>query len=195
MPVITIQQGKASIDKPTPYIIHDDNNAVFAVIDTSGADAAPEFASVPLYISQGQIVVRVGTEIKSQDLAELPPMVIDKEVVRDWAEKTQAYFLPVFAPIVILMLSIMRTAQAAIFAILGMMMAGLLKTRITYLEMLRIAMIAITPALIIDTVVGLLGYPLSGVSLLLMIIAYLAFGILAVRKHRGSAEEESGVPL
>jgi hypothetical protein len=94
---------------------------------------------------------------------------------------TKKVFAIILYPIALLSSYVYRIIQALIFAALGLLFASFCKVSLSYAALLRLAIVAMTPCMIIKTAFGLAGvhFPYAGLLYLLVTLAYLCFAVYA----------------
>ena len=85
-------------------------------------------------------------------------------------------------PIALLSSYVYRIIQALIFAAIGLLFVSMCRVSLSYGALLRLAVVAMTPSMIVKTVFALAGIHLPCIVLLLyflITLAYLYFGVHA----------------
>ena len=82
-------------------------------------------------------------------------------------------------PLALLSSYVYRIIQALIYAAIGLLFASTCKVTLSYGALLRLAVAAMTPCMIIKMIFGLAGvaFPCIGILYILIILAYLYFGV------------------
>lgn len=189
IPVVTIADGQASIDEPQPYYILDpESGDVLVVIDTTGTiNSLEETEAQALITRTGAIYRKSALETRSFSFSEIDRFVLTRDRIYGWLDAGKRYAAPVLYPFCVLGSFVFRILQALLYAAIGLLIARLLKTGRSYDDLLRLAVVAVTPAIIAATLLGLagIGLPLAGLWYFLVAMGYLTFGIRAA-----AAEEE-----
>lgn len=184
-PVITVKNGQVSVDATMPYVIADpETGARFAVIDTTGATATLEAAQAPALLTRNELILREGDRgSRAYSLKEIPELVIDRARLYEWMDIFRAWFVPVASVFVVLFMYLYRILQALLYSLVGMLFSRILQVRLDYAALVRLAIMALTPAVMLDVLVGLAGVAIPGPVSLAVAIAYLYFGIKANEKQ------------
>lgn len=190
VPAITISGGKASVKAQMPYIIRDPgNNAPLVIIDTTGGMTSLEATEAVALLTGDKLMVRsLSEEIRTFDLADIGDLNVDQSRLYEWLERFIDSFLFVFYPFALLFSYLFRIVQALLFAAIGMLFARNIGAPLRYPALISLAMISMTPAIIVNTLYGYLGakIPFWWLINLMITIVYLFFAI------RVNVEDETG---
>ena len=183
VPEITITDGQVSIEEPQPYFIRvPDNNDVIAVIDTTGSIETPEDANAFFLLTNNSMIIRKSDfETQTIDLSQVKSFTIDSADITSWLHTAQKYLVIILYPLALLSSYVYRIIQALIFAAIGLLFASSCKVSLSYGALLRLAVVAMTPCIIIKTVFALAGvyFPCIGLLYIVITLAYLYFGVYA----------------
>lgn len=183
IPVMTIADGKLKTPENRPYVITDpDTKETLVVIDTSGKYTNLEQINTNLLITPTRIYSK--PKANQQRIDEIPAqlnLVIAPEVVNGYVKRFVGFFWIPFFIFAVIFSYIYRIFQSLIYAILGKMFGWVMGVRLSYWQILQVMMVAITPVLIVCTVLHALNLDLIRHNLIYFILAmaYLAFGIRA----------------
>ena len=134
-------------------------------------------------------------EVQSQtySFADIKDFTLTQAKINKWLEVFRTVAIPVMYPFVLVFSYVYRIIQVLIYAAIGLLFAQGFRTKIEYPAMLRLAVVAVTPAIIINTIVSLSGYVFCGMWLLYFAIAmvYLAFGVKAVSESQQPMDEQT----
>jgi hypothetical protein len=183
IPVVTIVDGQASIDEPQPYYILDpDSGEALIVIDTTGDITSLEETEAQALITRtGAIYRKSAIETRTFNFSEIDRFVLTQNRIYGWLDAGKRYAAPVLYPFCVLGSFIFRILQALLYAAIGLLIARLLKTERSYDDLLRLSVVAVTPAIIAVTLLDLAGIvlPFAGLWFFLVAMGYLTFGIRA----------------
>ena len=182
-PPITIANGVVTIDRPEPYLWRDaDSGEVFLYVDTSGAFDLPEGAHAKARLSRSQVTVQQSNyESRTYDLSGIKSFSVDKIRVLGWLRMTTSWIgLGLFA-IGLLGTLVWHLIQVLIYGAIGLLLAMMFHARLNYPALVRLAAVAITPAILLDTVFDMAGIhvPYSVLLFLAIEMGYLAFAVKA----------------
>ena len=182
VPTISIHQGEVSIQEPQPYVVSVPGSATpLLVIDTTGATTA-ESTDAFLLLTKHKVVARKNPrETRTYDLAGIQDLTIDKNSVASLLHVCRRFLAPVSYPAALIGSYVYRILQVLIYAAIGLIFANLFKASLEFPELLRLASIAVTPAIVADTLRGLLQIDSSYVWWLLCFLISMGYLIFAVR--------------
>ena len=195
-PAVTITNGVVSIDRPEPYLWRDPgNNEVLLYVDTTGAFDLPAAASAKAKLSRSQLVVKQNEyDTRTYDLSQVKSFYVDKTRVTGWLAMAIPWMgLGIFV-MGLLGTLIWHLIQIVIYGVIGLLLASMFSARLEYLALMRLAAVAITPAILLDTVLDMTGtsVPYSVLLFLALELGYLAF---AVKANVQPAPAPPGFPM
>jgi len=193
IPEMTISNGELSIDKTMPYVIHDpDTDKPIIIIDTTGETQSILDTQAVILITKTKIISRSGKagEIRERSLSQFPDMTVSKERVHQFILGTGYWALYFLYPFMVIFFFLVRLFLALIYGMIGMVFNKILGSGLTYQQVLRIVMIAITPSILIALLFRGFGVflPYSYLFYFLVTLSYLYFGISA-NKSAAISEE------
>jgi hypothetical protein len=184
LPELTIQDGSASTQEERPYIINEKGtNDPFIVVDTSGQITSLEQTSAPVLITNDRIYIRKSdVETRSFDFSGFADMTIDRQLIDSFLATTSKFVMPLTYVILVLFAWSWRITQAMLYALLAGWLAKKQGVSLRYPSYVRISAVALTPAMIIDMFIGILGLPLPFASVLFIVleVMYLRFAVQSV---------------
>lgn len=183
VPEITITDGQVSIEEPQPYHIKiPDTNDIIGVIDTTGSIESPQDANAFCLLTKTSIIMKQSNfETRTYDLSQVKSFTVSGEGIMKLLHITKKFLFIILYPIALLSSYVYRIIQALIFAAIGLLFASMCKVSLRYGALLRLAVVAMTPCMIVKTVFGLTGVYFPCISLLYIAItlAYLYYGVHA----------------
>lgn len=183
VPEITITDGEVSIKEPQPYYIkYPENGDILAIIDTTGTIKSLEDPNTICLLTKTNIMWRQSkVETRTIDLSGVKNFVLDSERIMGWLHTAEKFLAIAIYPFALLGSYLYRILQALIYAAIGLLFASWCKVTLSYTALLRLAVVAVTPCVIINTILGLAGIhlPYIGLLYLLVALAYLLFGVKA----------------
>jgi hypothetical protein len=183
-PHLVISNGIASMDKPSPYTIKSRDGEAIAIFDMRG-DSAIRFdpgRPVVLVTRDRLYTVQKENEYRMYAYTGMDHFELDADIVQNWL-KFAWVILAILFVIGVIVLYIYRLLQAVINAAIGMVIAGLLRVRLDFAQLMAIASVAITPVALAGALVLITGIhlPAKGWIGFFLAIGFLAFGIMANR--------------
>jgi len=183
IPKITITNGEASIDESQPYYIKTpDSNSVLAIIDTTGTVKSLDNTGAYLLLTKNALIVRQSdVETRAYSLSQVKNFVLTSDRLMKWLQIFKKVFIIVSYPLALLGSFIFRIIQALIYGAIGLLFASWCKIKLTYDTLIRLSVIAVTPCIIISTILFLANVRLPFAALIYFLIAmvYLLFGVKA----------------
>lgn len=181
VPEVRIENGTVTTDVETPYVIKNpDTWAPIIIIDTTGKTNSIEGTDALVLITKNRVIMkRNDFETRSIDLSQFDDIVINRSVVRDWADSFRRWFIVFLYPFVLLGSYAYRLIQALLYALIGKLFARNLSLFAGYQTILSLALVAITPIIILNTVYNYLDIiiPFWWLICFIIAMAYLFFAI------------------
>jgi hypothetical protein len=187
IPPITIKNGVVSSPVEQPYEIKDKQTGkVFAVLDTTGTINSLDDTPAVILLTQNKLHYRGqnANETRITDLSKVESFYLDKQKVMGWMGTLSKWFFPgAYVPAVLFSFA-MRLVQALIYGAIGLAFASMFEVRLAYPAAMRLAIIAVTPVILLDTILGLAGVNIPFWTLIGIVIAlvYLAMAVKANRE-------------
>lgn len=192
LPNININNGVVSFDKPSPYIINDDKTGrPIIIFDTSGKYTSLEGQEAQLLLTESKFIYRKDRfETREYDLSNVPEFSLTHERILSWASWGNYAFIFLYL-LIIPCAFLYRAFQGLIYALIGLIIQAILQTKYSFCTIYRLTLLAITPALILDKVLGFFKVDFTGWSLICLVIslAYLYFGMLAGKYDEAASTE------
>jgi Protein of unknown function (DUF1189) len=180
IPGITISDGEVSTGVQTPYFIKDEKGDVVAIIDLTGQYTSLENTTAKMLLTRNHLLVASsGSETRDINLKNVRSFHMNQARAQGWLNLVQGWFAIVLYLFGLLFIFIYRAIQALIYALFGMVFARMMKVTLSYLTLLRLAIVAVTPAIILNLLHSVMGLhtPLWGPVCFLIAMGYLVFAI------------------
>ena len=184
LPVVTISNGVATFDKPSPYVMTDEGTGkdIF-IFDTSGQYTSLANTDAQLLLTSTKIIYKKSEyETREFSLSSINSFVLTHEKIYSWA--AWGNYISLLAYILIIPLAfVCRAFLALIYAVIGLIFQSILKTTLPFQSIYRMAIFAMTPAYIADKTLSSVDIDFSGWSLICLIasLSYLYFGIRSTK--------------
>ncbi len=183
VPEITIVDGEASIAEPQPYYItYPDSNDVLAIIDTTGTITSLKDTDAICLLTKTSIISRKNpSQTETIKLANVENLILDSARITGWLHTARKFLAIAIYPFALLGSYLYKIIQALIYAAVGLLFALWCKVTLSYKALLRLAIVAVTPCVLVNTVLGLAGVhlPYAGLIYLMVTLGYLFFGVKA----------------
>lgn len=187
IPTIEIKNGYAWVDAEQPYYIRSgaDDSASF-ILDTTGQVNSLEDTDARMLLTRDKLITKQDdTRTQIISLSGISQFSITQDAARHWLSLARRYASSLAFLIFLLGSACFRIAQACVFALLGIPLAKHLHAAIGYPSLLSVAVVSLTPTILIKTFLELLGvqFPFSWLVYLAISGAYFAFAVSANSPH------------
>jgi hypothetical protein len=186
LPTITIANGEVSTDVQTPHFIRDPKtDEVWVIIDLTGEYASLKGTDARLLLTRNQVLMsrERGTiqETRVYDLSGVESFTLDRGRVMGWLQLAASWLAILAYPVALLFSFLYRIVQVLIYAAIGLLIARSTRVALDYVALMRLTAVAITPAVVADTVRSVAEVSIPAWWLLAFAIAmgYLVFAIKA----------------
>jgi len=190
IPVVTIAGGRLSIDEPQPYYIYGpDMREKLVVIDATGAVTSLEDADTVVLITEtGATFKKSDLETRTISFREIDDFSLDQETITNWLRIGKSSIPPVFYVFAVLGSFSGRIVQILVYGGIGLVFASMLKSRLAYTALMRIAVVAVTPCILVKTVLSAceITVPFAGFWYFLAAMFFLFFGVKAASQDEAS---------
>jgi hypothetical protein len=179
---IVIKNGIVSTPEDRPYFVRNlDTKETIAIIDTTGKYTTLEEANTSFLMTKDSMIYADKSAVKIQKLPTDLNINIDPIVVKGFTIKFIGWLWVILFPVLLLCSFVYRILQSLFYAVLGKLFAILSKTSILYFDILKLTMVAITPAIVISTIVDFFNVWPHGHLLFYFVLSmgYLIFAIYA----------------
>ncbi len=182
-PTITITDGKVSISKPEPYYINDEKTGKpVIIIDTTGKITSLNGLPAVILVTKGAIMVKTDSnEARTLDLSDIKSLVVDRRVIYNWMDNFQEWSSFVFYPVAIFFSFLYHLIEVTFYSATGLIFARSLRTRLRFRAVVRLAVMAETPSVVLGLFLGVTGFdmPYWWYISLLVTTAYVYFAVRA----------------
>lgn len=182
VPDLSLSGGELTSSSSAPTLLRDRNGTVLAVIDPTGQYTSLDDTDAPVLVTRTQIFIRgEGDLVDVTYLPDGPPETLTREdlyVIADW---TRSLVNTLLFPVLLVLSYAYRTLQTLLYAYVASFFTASAGGALPYRTLLNLAIIAITPAVVMDTVHMLMESPLPDwfwwPACVLLSLGYLRFGI------------------
>ena len=197
VPRIEIEDGVVSVDAEQPYRISDpETGEVIVVLDTTGQVTSLDDFEGGVLLTESQLIYKKNHfETRSFDLSQVESVVIDADTLQGWVDAGSQWCALVFYPLCLIVSCVYRMLQALLYGAVGLLFNAMTGSDLAYPSCVRLAVMAVTPVLILDTALGLLDLSIPFWWPLCLVIAmgYLFFGVKSAAEP-GDPDAELGAP-
>lgn len=194
IPDMSITNGVISVDVTQPYYVSDpDSGKTIFVIDTTGQLTELPDADAIILVTRSKIIARQSPhEVREYDLSGMQgEFKISQEKIRQWMGLIGKWSgVAIFAAALPLSF-IYRVIVLLFLALVGLAMNSGFGGNIGFGGLMRIAVAAMTPSIIVRTVLRLIefDFPFRGMLLLVVTILLVVYGVKAAIAEAGVAQQ------
>lgn len=183
IPEITIKDGNVSINEPEPYFIYyPETQDIIAIIDTTGQYDSLDNTEAYLLLTKNKLIGRESeTETRVYDLSQIDNFFLDQVIINKFVSIFESYFPFVFYIFAVIFSFIFRLVLVLMYGAIGLLFCKIANVKLDYQALMRLAVIASTPVIILDTVleVSNINIPLFWLISFAITTFYLYFGVRA----------------
>lgn len=185
MPSITINKGVVSIKEPEPYLMKDPQTGqTLLYVDTSNRFDRPEAKQAVFLLGRSTLETRNQNKTQIHDLSQFPDVYVDKIIVGRWLDTFAKWFAVMALPLAMLGSLVWGLVRLLLYALIGLMFNSMFNARLDYAALMRLSAVAMTPAMVLDTVlIWLVGAPVPCCGSMFLAgaitLGYLAFAVKA----------------
>ncbi len=179
IPEITITDGRVSIKEAQPYYIIDpDSGKPLAIIDTTGRIESLKDTDAYCLLTGNKVIMKKSNfENRTYDLSNVKAFAADGEQITGWLQIGGKFLAVAMYPFALLGSYVYRIVQVLIYAVIGLLFASLCNTKLSYAALVRLAVVAVTPCIIVSTILGLVGTSIPAFLYLVVALVYLFFAV------------------
>ena len=187
LPDIRIQNGRVLVDQNAPHrITH--NGKTVAIIDTTGSMNYIDDASVVALLTETELILRRGrNQFNTLDLSQISDFHLNAEIASQWVQMTKNSFAPLSYGIFLLLSYVFAILVMLLVAIMGLMLSSAMHSSLKFAGILRIAVAAATPSIILITVSAAMGQSIPILIYMAVTLLYLLVGIISCSKPKDNS--------
>ena len=193
VPAITITDGEVSSPVPQPHVIQfPGTGKPLIIIDTTGQITSLDGQEASVLITKHQVAVRQNErETRIHDLSAVKSFTLDRQKLEAWGRVLRSWMAIALYPFLVLGSFAYRIVQVLIYGAIGMIFARVERADLEYADLVRLASVSITPAVLLDTLRGILAVPTSFLWWFLCFAVAMATLFLAVRSSAAPPAEQA----
>ena len=178
LPDIHIKNGRVEMDQQKPYPIKNRDGQTVAIIDTTGSMNFIEDAQVTALLTDSELIFRRGKDqFNTLDLSQVSEFHLSQEIANQWLQTTRNALAPLSYGLFLLLSYIFAILAMLLTAVVGLILSTAMHSTLKFSGVLRIAVAAATPAIILVTVSTALGHSVPGWAYITFTFLYLLIGI------------------
>jgi Protein of unknown function (DUF1189) len=192
VPKLEIMGGEIQTDVKMPYRIIDPNSQeTLVVIDKNATEKDFDRLDTFVLITKNQVISNRTSFNRSFNLADLEGVSVDKESLGRWIDGGIAWTRTLAYPLLVINSWSYRFFQALLFGVLGLIIANTIQARLPYAAVVRLSVIALTPVILIRTLLNFfsISVPLWWLVAFAITVVYL---YQAIKANQGYSELEEG---
>lgn len=175
-----IKEGTVITPENRPYIIQGkETNEIVAIVDTSGKYNTLDDVKTPVLITKNKVLYSDNNNaVRIYTIPATLTTDIVTTKVKDFILKVIGWLWVIIFPVVLVSSFLYRIFQSLFYAIIGKIFAVSATIKLTYVEIVKLTMVAITPVIVISTILEWFGlwFDYSGLFFVLA-MCYLIFAI------------------
>jgi uncharacterized protein DUF1189 len=193
VPPIQFANGEAVVEGPQPCLIREPKSGqLIAFIDTTGAVPSLEAVSAPVLLTKTQLILHREDHSETRyELKTFDGTHIDRDLLYRWGKLFSSWYALFLYPAILGFSLAYHMIQVLTYAGFGFGASRLLGVRLGFGALMRLSAVAITPSLILGTVLEWAGLSLGWAPGFFLEMAYM---LLAIRSNRDEPRPEEGVP-
>lgn len=183
IPNVSIDSGEIFVDGKQPCVIVDpDTGKELAILDTTGQVTSLEDTEALILLTHNQLMYRKSArETRIIDLSGIEELQINHQRIYAWLEFIRQWLTLAVAPFLLIGSFFYRLFQVLFYALVAWIMAKVIHTELAFHGLVSIAVVGITPALILLLGTEMLGIapPQARFLSFLITTGFLYFGVRA----------------
>jgi len=184
MPVMTVTDGVAKTQQQgTFYIKLPQSGKLLAVVNTDGSFKNFDKSEATVFISKDAVLIKSNSKIDTYKYPSMLKGTISPMQIQSHMSAMKYLGIP-FTAIVLYLLGlfvayIYRIVQSLVYALIGWLFTVILGRKLDYVQNLNIAMVAITPSIILCTLAYVLNvsFRFDWLAYFVLSMLYLLFGV------------------
>lgn len=183
LPDIQVTNGQVIVDQQKPYPIKNSAGQTVAIIDTTGSINYIEDPRVMALLTDSALILRRGANsFNTLDLSQVSEFTLNKEAANQWLQATRTALAPLSYGLFLLLSYIFAVMAMLLTAVVGLMLSNAMHGKLKFAAILRIAVAAATPSIILITVSSALGQTIPGLAYIGFTLLYLLIGLKSCAK-------------
>lgn len=183
IPTIEIVGGEVLFDESQPYYIaHPETGDVIAIIDTTGSITSLDEVEAKVLLTKSQVIIKKNSiETRSYSLSDIEELTIEQSTIAAWFSVIKSTSGIIIYPFMFIGLFVVKAFQVLLYPLLGFVFLYILKSKRNYTELLRISVVASTPAVVLKSIFLFFEIQITyaGFGLFLLTAFYLFWGVRA----------------
>lgn len=184
VPTLTITNGVVAIDKPEPYILTEPSSKQpVIIIDTTGQTTTPTGQAHALLTRNTLIIRQNDNELRTYDLSKVASFRLDPTILTRWVKMIRTWFFPIIFISALLFTFVWRIILLLLGAAIGMIFVSAFRARLSFAATMRLSAIAMTPGILLSTLLMLTGVNLGCSHYLIGLGLFFLIQIFAIKAN------------
>lgn len=183
IPELTFEDGVLSTPLEEPYEILDpDTGEMIVIIDTTSPDVPDDMGGAKAYLSSSKIVVQKSElERREYSFSEIKEKWgVSRDKLKEWANSFASILPFILIPLFIVWGYMVRIVQITLLVVLIAIITSVRGAAVPFAGLVRLAVCALTPALLLDVLLSISPIGLPGwVGFLVGVLLLAGYGTLA----------------
>lgn len=192
IPPMRLAEGKLTVDAPQPYSIIEDNETVLLIDTTGQTDSLADVPALALLTADRLYVRNEQHAYVTYELARFKEAEFDRAVAETIIEQTKRWIAPTWYLVSYLINVVLFLAAAFGLGGLALALARKLNRTLDYWAGVRLAVVALTPPMILAAVLETVQRPLMFLAYAALAVAYLFLAVSSAKKNRPPVETVEG---
>lgn len=197
-PTMTLNGGKLAIDKPSPYYVREKKSGQAIVTFDTDDKISEVQGDAGVLVTSSQIMIKSASKSEIRELSQLPDGELTPAIMRSWCKALVDWGVPGLMAILFPCFLIMCFVQSLIYGAIGKIFTNITKSKLSYGELIRLSVVAMTPAIMLHAVCSVARIEMMGLIwntvTFLITIGYLYFGVFANSPEESSGGSPSSIP-
>jgi hypothetical protein len=194
VPTVDIKDGVVTADVEQPYVIEDEQGNAIVVIDTTGETTQPPEPAPSFLLTKDALITRDQNKVQTVDLKGVKSFHLDGQWVQSKADWALAQYWTLWFPAAVVLSMLWRLVQMLLYGAIGLAIASSVRPPLGYAACVRLAALAITPVILIDTVLWVTGANLGCAWTIGALALEIVLLVLMIRANDVPAAPGSGGP-
>ena len=184
LPIITIIDGKASVEAEMPFRIKKEDFEI--VIDTTGqVTSLDESVEEGLLLTKDKLYVKQSkVQTNTYDLAQIEELRLDKKTIEGWQKRAVRVLFPIIFIGSFIYYSIAKTLQILFFSIVPLIISGVKNMELKFRQCSKIAAFALSLPFIMASLIEFFYFRVRYFPILFILVyfIFLIRGTLALKE-------------
>lgn len=184
IPPIQLSDGMLTIDAPQPYSIIEGNRTVLLIDTTGGIQTLEEADALSLMTQTRLYIHQQGNAPLVYDLKDFNNFTLNQRIAEDLIARIKRLAIPTTYAAIYLGSLLFFMLVALLLGGIACLLAAVQKKSLQYKAGIRIAVVALTPAMVVGGVLATFGRTVPALLYIMLTLAYLYIAAGSARQIR-----------